>query len=52
MDSSKFIGLLYIGKISPEDGVNWANNCLEEGKNGKYLRTLASMNITNIMCEN
>jgi hypothetical protein len=44
MDSSKFIGLLYTGKISPQDCVDWANNCLEEGKNGKYLRALASMN--------
>ena len=44
MNSSKFTGLLYLGKITPEDCVDWANTCLEEGKNGKYLRKLASMN--------
>ncbi|HEX8638012.1 MAG TPA: hypothetical protein VF692_08120 [Pyrinomonadaceae bacterium] len=43
MDSSKFIGLLYTGKIAPEDCVDWANTCLDEGKNGEYLRKLASM---------
>jgi hypothetical protein len=44
MNSSKFTGLLYLGKIAPEDCVDWANTCLEEGKNGEYLRKLASMN--------
>lgn len=43
MDSSKFIGLLYLGRISTEDCVDWANNCLNEGKDGEYLRKLASM---------
>jgi hypothetical protein len=44
MNSSKFTGLLYTGKITPEDCVDWAITCLEEGKNGDYLRKLASMN--------
>jgi hypothetical protein len=48
MDTSKFIGLLYTGKISSEDCIDWANNCLDEGKNGKYLTNLASMNKTNL----
>lgn len=48
MNSSEFTGLLYLGKITPEDCVDWANTCLEEGKNGEYLRKLASMNKNNL----
>ena len=44
MNSSKFIGLLFVGKITPQDCVDWANTCLQEGKDGEYLRELASMN--------
>ncbi|MCY7345612.1 MAG: hypothetical protein LH614_05260 [Pyrinomonadaceae bacterium] len=44
MNSSKFTGLLYLGKITPQDCVDWANTCLQEGKDGEYLRQLASMN--------
>jgi len=43
MDTSKFIGALYIGKVTPEDCVDWANECLESGKDGKYLKKLAEL---------
>ena len=48
MDSSKFTGLLYLGKVTPQDCVDWANTCLQEGKDGEYLRKLASMNTNSL----
>lgn len=43
METSKFIGSLYIGKVTPKDCVDWANKCLERGQDGKYIRKLAEL---------
>jgi uncharacterized ferritin-like protein (DUF455 family) len=43
METSKFVGLLYLGKLSPLDYIRWANTCIAEGKTGENLERLASM---------
>lgn len=48
MDTSKFIGNLYLGKISPTDCVDWANTCLREGKKGENLQKLAALKKENL----